>query len=161
MATHISNPPSIVEYNGLKFVIFDAPNDDNASLYLKELSKHRVTRVVRACGQTYKKEIFENAGIQVFDWSFPDGAAPSEKVISDWLNLLRSVEKEKEAVGVHCVAGLGRAPVLVAIALIEEGMPALKAVEYIRQQRRGSINQTQLEFLRLYKPHKDKGCLIM
>jgi len=160
MATHISNPPSIVEYNGIKFVIFDAPNDDNAPLYLKELQKHRVTKVVRACGQTYKKETFETAGIQVFDWSFPDGAAPSEKVINDWINLLKGVHRETESVGVHCVAGLGRAPVLVAIALIEEGMAPLDAVQLIRKYRRGSINQTQLEFLSTYKRSKDK-CLIM
>lgn len=160
MATHISNPPSVIEYKGLKFVIFDAPNDDNAPAYLRELQKHNVTKVVRACGQTYKKEVFENAGITVNDWSFPDGAAPSEKVIQDWINLLKTVNREKEAVGVHCVAGLGRAPVLVAIALIEEGMEPLSAVSYIRSARRGSINQTQLEFLRDYRRSRDK-CIVM
>jgi len=156
----ISNPPSIVEYKGLRFVIFDAPNDDNAPSYLKELQKYKVTRVVRACGQTYNKQIFETAGIQVFDWSFPDGAAPTEKIIQDWVGLLVKVEREKEAIGVHCVAGLGRAPVLVAIALIEEGMEPLQAVKVVREKRRGSINNTQLEFLSNYRRSKEK-CLIM
>ncbi len=35
-------------------------------------------------------------------------------------------------IAVHCVAGLGRAPVLVAIALIEAGMKYEDAVEMIR-----------------------------
>jgi protein tyrosine phosphatase type 4A len=35
-------------------------------------------------------------------------------------------------VAVHCVAGLGRAPVLVAIALMELGMKYEDAVELIR-----------------------------
>jgi len=53
-----------------------------------------------------------------------------------------------------------RAPVLVAIALIEEGMEPLQAVSYIRSARRGSINQTQLEFLRDYRRSRDK-CIVM
>ncbi|KNE54486.1 hypothetical protein AMAG_00457 [Allomyces macrogynus ATCC 38327] len=41
---------------------------------------------------------------------------------------------------VHCVAGLGRAPVLIAVALIEYGMPPLEAIEYVRARRRGAFN---------------------
>ena len=45
------------------------------------------------------------------------------EIIDKWLNLL---SKEFDAnpemcIGVHCVTGLGRAPVLVAVALIELG----------------------------------------
>lgn len=38
------------------------------------------------------------------------------------------------ALAVHCVAGLGRAPVMVAIALIENGMEPLDAVSFIRSK---------------------------
>ena len=61
------------------------------------------------------------------------------------------------------MAGLGRAPVLVAIALIENGMRPLDAVMFIRQRRRGAINNKQLKFLENYQPRhlkKDK-CVIM
>lgn len=77
-------------------------------------------------------------------------------------------------IAVHCVAGLGRAPVLVAIALIESGMKYEDAVEMIRglglsiykykcltkspffsiDVRRGAINAKQLQYLAQYKPKK-------
>ena len=40
---------------------------------------------------------------------------------------------------------------LVAIALIEQGMAPLDSVAYIRERRRGAINNKQLKFLETYK----------
>jgi protein tyrosine phosphatase type IVA len=61
-------------------------------------------------------------------------------------------------VAVHCVAGLGRAPVLVAIALIENGMDPIQAVEYIRSRRRGAINRKQLSYLEQYQRVRRGSC---
>jgi protein tyrosine phosphatase type 4A len=47
--------------------------------------------------------------------------------------LFRFVKDPSSCVAVHCVAGLGRAPVLVALALIELGMKYEDAVELIRE----------------------------
>ena len=52
------------------------------------------------------------------------------------------------------MTGLGRAPVLVAVALIELGMKYEEAVEVIRTKRRGAINSRQLDFLAKYKRRK-------
>lgn len=51
-----------------------------------------------------------------------------------WFDLLRArfTESPGACVAVHCVAGLGRAPVLVALALIELGMKYEDAVDFIR-----------------------------
>ena len=55
----------------------------------------------------------------------------------------RSATGQPARVGVHCVAGLGRAPVLVAIALIEAGMDPLDCIGFIRKKRRGALNNRQ------------------
>ncbi|RCN44103.1 hypothetical protein ANCCAN_09877 [Ancylostoma caninum] len=97
------------------------------------------------------------------------------EVIRDWLQLVRASFRDhpEQCIAVHCVAGLGRAPVLVALALIEAGMKYEDAVELIRRQRRGALNQKQLNFLEKYKPSgelrkfrysvdgKQKSCTIM
>jgi len=55
--------------------------------------------------------------------------------------------------------------VLVAIALVESGMNALDAVEFIRERRRGSINMKQIQYLKTYKvkmrKHGSKPCILM
>lgn len=52
---------------------------------------------------------------------------------------------------------LYRAPVLVAIALIEDGMSPLDSVELIRERRRGAINSKQLRYLESYKREQEAG----
>lgn len=56
-------------------------------------------------------------------------------MVEEWLGLLRRRHREEPGctIAVHCVAGLGRAPVLVAVALIELGQRYEDAVELIRQ----------------------------
>ncbi|XP_028936383.1 protein tyrosine phosphatase type IVA 2 isoform X2 [Ornithorhynchus anatinus] len=88
------------------------------------------------------------------DWPFDDGAPPPNQIVDDWLSLLKNKFREEPGccVAVHCVAGLGRAPVLVALALIECGMKYEDAVQFIRQKRRGAFNSKQLLYLEKYRP---------
>lgn len=176
--SRLPNPPSLVEYRGMRFVVMDAPSESNINLYLAELERHAVTDVVRVCDPTYPKEVVERRGIRVHDWIFPDGEKPPEGIVNGWLGLVEErfgpfdrLEEEEQgggggcnldlsatimnlqrpAVAVHCVAGLGRAPVLVAVALIEAGMSPLDAVQFVRERRRGAINTRQLKYLESYR----------
>uniref|UniRef100_A0A5F9D6C9 Protein tyrosine phosphatase type IVA 3 n=1 Tax=Oryctolagus cuniculus TaxID=9986 RepID=A0A5F9D6C9_RABIT len=114
-----------------------------------DLKKYGATTVVRVCEVTYDKAPLEKDGITVVDWPFDDGAPPPGKVVDDWLSLLKAkfCDDPGSCVAVHCVAGLGRAPVLVALALLESGMKYEDAVQFIRQKRRGAINSKQLTYL--------------
>lgn len=64
-----------------------------------------------------------------------------------------------ESIALHCVAGLGRTGVLIALALMTFGkLPCGEAVQLIREKRHGAINATQLKFLRSFKP--SSSCII-
>jgi len=161
--TGLPNPPSLIEYKNWKFIIFDAPTESNLDLYLKEMKKQNVSHLARACDPSYPIEALTEAGIKVHELSFPDGGFPSDAVVDRWLELckeaFKNAKSESVSVAVHCVAGLGRAPVLVAIALIEQGLKYDDAVNLIREKRRGAINAKQLKWLKNYKPKKP--CIIM
>lgn len=61
-----------------------------------------------------------------------------------------SMDNMPETIAIHCAAGLGPAPVLAALALIEFGLDPYEAVGWIRALRRGAINAHQLAFLEGY-----------
>ncbi|XP_053417887.1 protein tyrosine phosphatase type IVA 1-like isoform X3 [Nycticebus coucang] len=86
------------------------------------------------------------------DWPFDDGSSPSNDIVDDWLSLVNIKFREEPGccIAVHCVAGLGRTPVLVALALIESGMKNEDAVQFIREKRRGAFNSKQLLYLEKY-----------
>jgi protein tyrosine phosphatase type 4A len=102
---------------------------------------------------------------------YEDGRSPPDEVIKKWTSLVSetfdnipaSAGGERPCIALHCVAGLGRAPVLVAIALVEYGQDPGQAVTFIRERRRGAINTVQLQYLQSYKPTKKKSgpCSIM
>ncbi|KAI3662444.1 hypothetical protein MP638_003584 [Amoeboaphelidium occidentale] len=157
-----ANQPSLVEYGRLRFLIMDAPSDSTLSHYIKDFEKYNCKDVVRLCQPTYKKEALEKLNIKVHDWPFADGEAPPANIVDDFLKLVNDrfssdPNSNKQSIACHCVAGLGRAPVLVAIALIEEGMSNLDSVAYVRERRRGAINNKQLRYIEAYKRRKGKN----
>lgn len=176
---HISNTmrqkdnrpaPAEIEYKALKFLITDRPSDQTIMSYIQELKKHQVNTVVRVCEPSYKIDELINQGITVHDLVYDDGTFPPTEVVEEWFKLLRThgIDNPDGCIAVHCVAGLGRAPVMVALALIELGLKYEEAVERIREKRRGAINAKQLSFLQKYRPksrlklkngHKNSCCV--
>ncbi|XP_035493220.1 protein tyrosine phosphatase type IVA 1 isoform X3 [Scophthalmus maximus] len=146
--------PVEITYKNMRFLITHNPTNATLNKFIEELKKYGVTTVVRVCEATYDATLVVKEGIQVLDWPFDDGAPPSNQIVDDWLNLLKLKFREEPGccVAVHCVAGLGRAPVLVALALIECGMKYEDAVQFIRQKRRGAFNSKQLFYLEKYRP---------
>lgn len=166
-ATNLVNKPTPIESGRLRFLIMDAPKESNLHLYIKECKRHNVKHIVRISEPSYSKEEVEKAGITIHEMFYPDGRSPPPEVITSWLKLLSNTfdhlnSDDKPCIAVHCVAGLGRAPVLVAIALIEYGFDTIAAVTFIRERRRGAINTVQLNYLETYKRQRksNKKCVI-
>ncbi|GAA5804652.1 protein-tyrosine phosphatase-like protein [Helicostylum pulchrum] len=147
--------------SSLRFLILDCPTESTLDFYMEEFMRLNVVAVVRCCQPTYSASRLTERDIQVLDLPFKDGGVPPPQVVREWLQL---VERNKQiaetardegtiapTIAVHCVAGLGRAPALVAIALIEMGMKPLDAIEFIRGKRRGAFNKPQIAYLDSYK----------
>merc|ERR1719183_354176 len=131
----------------------NAPTDKNIFTYCKKLKEENVSVIVRVCEPTYSAEHCLDFNIEVKDFPFSDGAAPPPDVINNWLDIVEREKEKNNSVAIHCVAGLGRAPVLVVIALIEfAGMEPLDAIQLVRSERRGAINRKQLQYLTSYEP---------
>jgi len=155
--------PTIVEHGRMRFLITDQPDERQLRSYIQLLKDNKVAHVARACEPTYKET--DLAPIRVHEFQFGDGSAPSPDVIRRWLDLCeacfvnpKSPEylSDGERIAVHCVAGLGRAPVLVVIALIEDGMEPLEAAQFVRGKRKGALNTTQLHWVGQYVRTRDK-----
>lgn len=146
--------PAEIEYKNMKFLITYRPTDATMDRFIEELRRHNVKDVVRVCEPSYSTGRLGQEGITVVDLPFDDGMPPPDNVVVDWFEVLRSrfTADPTSCVAVHCIAGLGRAPVLVALALIELGMKYEDAVELIREKRRGAINAKQLAYLERYHP---------
>jgi protein tyrosine phosphatase type 4A len=158
----LANKLSQVNYKNLKFIIMDRPTVYNLPSYLRELKKAGVTAIVRVCEETYDANEVVKAGIAMHEIPHEDGHPPPKECIAKWRAVVKKASEEDGRVAIHCVAGLGRAPVMVAIALIDKGLDSASAVELIRKERRGAINKKQLEFLRAYTPKASgSGCALM
>jgi len=101
--------------------------------------------VVRLNNATYDREKFIKNGINHIDLYFLDGSTPSEEIIEAFLE---TSEKEKNALAVHCKAGLGRTGSLIACyAMKHFGFPADAFIGFIRIMRPGSVLGPQQHFL--------------
>ena len=56
---------------------------------------------------------------------FEDGQPPPKEAIAKWHAVVMKASDDGGRVAIHCVAGLGRAPVMVAIALIDAARPLI------------------------------------
>ncbi|KAH3759602.1 phosphatases II [Pelomyxa schiedti] len=165
MILRLPNQPTLIETGSMSFLVSDAPTDDLLPSYAAEFKAHNVIHVVRVCESTYSTKRMEDLGFSVHNFEYKDGGNPPEELLAQWMQLVTSVfgtGHQSSTIAVHCVAGLGRAPVLVAVALIEYGMAPSEAVSFIRSRRTGAINNKQLDYLLSYKPHfvKSKCCIM-
>ncbi|XP_058400507.1 protein tyrosine phosphatase type IVA 1-like isoform X2 [Diceros bicornis minor] len=110
--------PMEVTYRNMRFLVTHNPTSATLNKFLEELKKYGV-----------------------LDRPFDDGSSPSNQTVDNWLSLVNIKFREEPGccTAVRCVAGPGRTPVLVALALIEGGMKSEDAVQFVRQKRHGAL----------------------
>ena len=126
------------------------------------MKKYNSKYLIRTCLPFYKDNKFLENDIQIYELIFSDGGVPSDEIIKLWINICDKIfQKDDEIITVHCQAGLGRTMVLIAIYLIEKGMKYYDAIILIRQKRKGSFNNKQINWLKKYKSIKKNNCVIV
>ena len=151
---------AIIEYHNYTFMITDSPTDNNLDTYLQHYQTHNVSTIVRLCESYYDSSIIEKAGIDIIDLSYEDGGVPSRSIINRWHDIVSN--HKNTILAVHCLSGLGRAPLLVCLSLIENGMDTIEAIEMIRRHRNGALNSKQIDYLISFKKTEKNSysCLI-
>jgi len=140
---------SLIARNGMRLLITRAPTAAELPTYPTALAAAGVTDLVVVTELTFPTAPFVAAGITVTDLPWENGLPPPPSVVAAWMAL---IDRADGVVACACMAGLGRAPTLVAAALVERGVSVAEAVGVVRARRRGAINGVQMGWLFAYVP---------
>jgi len=148
----------------VKLFISSAPAAKDLETYIDRIVKCGVQHVVKVCDVDYDSANFSRHNVAFYDMNFADGSHPSSDIIQRWLQLCLNNTDQHKGIAIHCAAGLGRAPLMCGLLLIETGMSAIDAIELLRSHIRGCLNTKQINFLISYCPssrRKSHSCMIM
>lgn len=105
--------------------------------YVPLFKKQNIDLVIRLNKKRYDKKRFTADKIKHVDLYYIDGSTPKPSIIK---NFLEAAEKNKNAMAVHCKAGLGRTGCLIGIyAMKHYRFPAADFIGWIRICRPGSV----------------------
>lgn len=141
-----------INYPNYPVYISQSPTNDDIEIFINQINNNKIKHIVRLCECLYDSKKLSNLGISFYDWEFNDGMTPPQYIIDNWINLL----KLNEPILIHCRAGLGRAPILATIGLIEKNVDPYDSIEIVRKLRPKALNKIQIDFLLKYKPKNKK-----
>jgi len=86
----------------------------------------------------------EAAGIQFFSFPIVDRSIPAPSSdVHGFLRLIRAKLSEGKNTAIHCRQGVGRAGLIAAALLIEQGLSPAEAIRRVSDTRRVSIPETE------------------
>ena len=111
-----------------------------------------VKAVIRLNEGIYNKQVFERAGIQVFEMEFPDGSCPDNSTIDRFIRIVSHFDSLGQAVAVHCRAGLGRTGTIIGCYLAQKYriLDSKALIAWMRMCRPGMVVGDQQQFLDYY-----------
>jgi hypothetical protein len=84
----------------------------------------------------------ENVGLYVC-WPIVDGPVPEHGLLVALADLVADLQQAGKRILIHCAGGMNRSGLLVAAALVRNGMRAEDAIKLIRARRPGALNNQQ------------------
>ena len=163
MSTPYNNINLFTTDNNL-FLITNSPSDNDVTEYIKLLNNNKIEVVIRLCEKTYNEDCIIKNKIDFIEMFIEDGLYPNDENIKTFFEICSKYKN----IALHCKSGLGRAPIMVAIALIIiDKKLSIDTISIIRNKIKGAFNTTQLKFIKnelsqkknLYKGNKN--CQIM
>lgn len=118
---------------------------------LRHFSKRNVGMVVRLNSELYSPTYFMALGIEHTDMIFDDGTCPPMSMVKKFIRMAHDMfTVKKQAMGVHCKAGLGRTGCLIGAYLIYRyGFTANEVIAFMRFMRPGMVVGPQQHWLHL------------
>jgi len=134
------------------FLITPSPNERLIKDYIKILKEKSINLVIKATyDNLYNVSIYNKNNIEYIELQFDDGSVPTDDIILKLIEII----KQYNSICIHCLSGLGRAPVLMALILIlQYNYKPIDAVIKIKKKIIYAFNTTQLEFLFNFKKSK-------
>ena len=142
------------------FMISESPTEINITDYIYLVQKNNINLVVCLSeNKKYDSNIFKNVNIDYLHFPIKDGSIPTDEQIKK-LSVFLS---RYNSVAFHCDAGLGRAPLFLAISfiLLFNYKPA-NIIEKIRKTEKKALNTNQVTYLFAFKRKRyiDGGCIM-
>ncbi len=116
---------------------------------LERLYDHGIRAIV-SLTEEMPQELVGVSQFKLLHLPIVDMSAPDSEQIMRFIDFVDRMIGEGRAVGVHCLAGLGRTGTMVACYLVTRGMSAVEAIDHVRRIRPGSI-QTDEQELAIYR----------
>jgi protein-tyrosine phosphatase len=139
------------------------PKSSSIEEFSRFMKDKGVTDIFCFCELDYDTSIYDNYNLRFHHLEIEDGKIPNKELLEKFNKIIKSIIENSESLNInlHCQSGMGRAPTILAYLVINYcNVDNITCIEYIRRKRKGSFNQTQLEWILTIK-NKKSCCLIM
>lgn len=161
-----------LKHNNLKMTVYICSSPDKSSIqpYIDFMKEHAITDIFNFSNNEenspYSADDLDE--IMVHFIPISDGSYPTLEVLHRFDEIIDEIIKNGNAqIMLHCLAGLGRAPVMLAYLMISRfGYRSrdnrLCVIEEIREGRRSALNKQQIEWITSSKiqKHGSNSCIV-
>ncbi|KAJ9465946.1 Tyrosine-protein phosphatase cdcA [Diplonema papillatum] len=115
---------------------------DKVNDQLRNLAKQQIGGVISLTENCVEKDMFQTSSMKLLHLPTRDLTPPSKSDLLRGVDFIDKVNRENQAVLVHCEKGIGRTGTMLgAYFIVKEGLSAEAAIDRVREKRPGSIHK--------------------